>query len=327
MTSQHEHRESPRAKRRNIRRPKPKLSIAEILAWADAHHQRLGQWPKKTSGRVRDTLYESWSAVDAALKQGLRSLPGRSSLARLLFEKRGVRSPAYLPPLSPEVILEWADAHFQRLGTWPSCMDGAIADAPGESWVNVDALLRGGGRTLPGGSSLPRLLEQERGVRNRSALPRLTERQILAWADAHYQHTGAYPRCVDGTITDAPEETWGNVDAILRAGGRGLPGGSSLPQLLERRRGVPNFLNAPDLTEEDILAWVDDYHAKTGFWPSAEAGPMPDGPPLQWISIDACLRYGRRGLPGGSSLARLLKERRGVEYWSKEKMPGGKEEG
>jgi len=299
---------------------KPELSIAEILAWADAYHQRNGKWPKRNSGPVRGTLHETWSAVDSALKNGARSLRTGSSLARLLAERRGVRSIGYLPPLSEKQIVAWADAHYRRTGAWPSCVDGAIADAPGETWVNVDALLRLGGRTLPGGSSLPRLLERRRGVRNRSELPRLTIGRILSWADAHFRRTGAYPACTRGAIEESPGESWHNIDAILRQGGRGLPGGSSLPQLLHRRRGVPLRLEQPALTEKQILAWADAFHRRTGFWPSVGCALLSAGQHLQWITLEACLREGRRGLPGGSSLAQLLAERRGVAHASREKL-------
>jgi hypothetical protein len=158
------------------------------------------------------------------------------------------------PDLSETQILAWADAHHQRTGTWPGCKDGLIADALGEKWTNVDAALRGGARGLPGGSSLPQLLERHRGYRNRSHLPPLTEEKILAWADARFRRTGAYPHCTQGAIPDAPGGTWENVDMDLREGVRGLQGGSSLPHLLHERRGVPLVMEPPPLTEEQI--WV-----------------------------------------------------------------------
>ncbi len=62
---------------------------------------------------------ETWKIVDAALRSGLRGLPGESSLAQLLAKKRGVRNHLALPPLRPKKILVWADAHFARTGRWP----------------------------------------------------------------------------------------------------------------------------------------------------------------------------------------------------------------
>jgi hypothetical protein len=69
---------------------RPKLTLRQILAWADAHKARTGPWPQSNSGIVRDALADNWRAIDNALRLGLGGLPGGSSLARLLDEKRGV---------------------------------------------------------------------------------------------------------------------------------------------------------------------------------------------------------------------------------------------
>jgi len=45
-----------------------------------------------------------------------------------------------------------------RHGRWPTLWRGAIEDAPGETWAAADAALKRGGRGLPGGSSLAKLL-------------------------------------------------------------------------------------------------------------------------------------------------------------------------
>jgi hypothetical protein len=236
-------------------------------------------------------------------------------LALLLFKHRGVRHLRQLPNLTKDEILAWADAHRRRTGRYPRCTDGPVAEAPGETWTNVDAALRGGGRGLSGGSSLPRLLMEERGKRNQSDLAPLRIEQILTWADNHFDRTGKYPGCKEGAVGGAPGERWSNVDAALREGMRGLPGGSSLPELLRKRRGVINRLAQPPLTEDQIIKWAVSHHKRTGRWPTAWSVALPGGPLLQWISIDASLSEGRRGLPGGSSLARLLAERLGIALW------------
>src|SRR2546426_12690676 len=74
------------------RRLRPRLSVSKVLAWADAYHERAGQWPKKTSGRIAGALGDTWTAVEMALRGGWRGLPGGSSLAQLLAERRGVRN-------------------------------------------------------------------------------------------------------------------------------------------------------------------------------------------------------------------------------------------
>ena len=97
-----------------------------------------------------------------------------------------------------------------------------------------------GRRGLPGDSSLAELLAEQRGApppdlspqalgkklwaweqehfpvkkprlrpAKEPAIPRLTESEILAWADAHHAATGAWPTAGSGTVRDAPfHVTW-----------------------------------------------------------------------------------------------------------------------
>jgi hypothetical protein len=95
-------------------------------------------------------------------------------------------------------------------------------------------------RGFPGGSSLPRLLARHRGTRNPMGLRPLQVQQILAWADDHHRTTGRWPTRKAGPVAAAPGERWLTTDPALRAGGRGLRGGSSLARLLARHRGVRN---------------------------------------------------------------------------------------
>jgi hypothetical protein len=106
---------------------RPTLSAVQILAWADDHHGRTGRWPVAASGPIPGTD-DSWKIVDAALREGLRGLPGGSSLVRLLAKERGVRNHLALPPLTHKKILAWADAHFTRTGRWPFIKAGPIVE-------------------------------------------------------------------------------------------------------------------------------------------------------------------------------------------------------
>jgi hypothetical protein len=66
------------------------------------------------------------------------------------------------PPLTVGQTLAWADAHHARTGRWPSANAGPVAEAPGERWRNIEAALYDGGRGLPGGDTLARLLDRSR---------------------------------------------------------------------------------------------------------------------------------------------------------------------
>jgi hypothetical protein len=55
------------------------------------------------------------------------------------------------------------------------------------------------------------------------------------------------------------------------------------------------------LTVDTILRWADRHHGRTGKWPYLKTGSVPESPGDTWAMIDAGLRAGSRGLPGGTS--------------------------
>ena len=297
---------------RGVRNPAtlPKLQVHQILEWADAYYARTGRWPALRSGSIPESPSDNWQSINQALYNGLRGLPRGLSVARLLAEHRGIRKGSHLPPLSEDSILAWADAHHRRTGGWPSLRSGPIPDAPGESWINIYYALSYGSRGLSGGSSLAQLLVQHRGARSPKFLPPISEPQILDWADAYFRRTGKWPRISSGPVEESPGDTWENLSQALYRGLRGLPKGGSLPRLLKRERGVRNQLALADLRVEQILEWADAHYARFGDWPTRSLGSISDAPGETWSSVNRALVNGARGLPGGSSLVRLFRERR-----------------
>src|SRR5262249_20324039 len=154
-------------------------------------------------------------------------------------------------------ILQWIRDFHKRSGHWPTVASGAISGRPGETWRKVDSALRLGLRGLPGGSSLARLLEEEYGVPNLRSRAQLTVAEILTWADAFHRRHGRWPTSESGVIAEAPHEKWRGIDNALRDGYRGLPGGSSLAQLLAQRRRARNIKGLVRLTHRQILIWAD----------------------------------------------------------------------
>jgi hypothetical protein len=289
-------------------RIRPELTIEQILAWADEHREATGEWPVEGSGPVRSAPGESWKVLSGSLARGDRGLPGGSSLARLLAEHRGARNPKGLPRLTVEQILAWADAHRAATGRWPSCSSCPVAEGSEETWATVNMALYNGHRGLRGGSSLARLLAKHRPVRPR----RLSLRKIRSWARAHREATGRWPDAHAGPVRGVPDETWSAIDAALKLGRRGLPGGSSLTALFDRSLDPAAQGIRPDLTVEQVLAWADAHRAATGRWPTATSGPIAGVPGEKWVNLNAALRLGRRGLPRGTSLTRLIAEHRGT---------------
>ena len=215
------------------------LKIEQILAWADAHHAAHGRWPTLLSGPVDGVPGETWSAVDTALITGRRGLRRATTLARLLIEHRGPKARNRPPRLTLEQVQAWADAHHAATGRWPTALTGAVPEAPGESWRNIEQALREGHRGLPRGLSLADLRAQKADRLTRTVdLPGLTRDQILAWADAHHEAHGRWPTRRSGLNSHAPGETWEQIATALTRGERGLRRGTSLTRLLATHRGV-----------------------------------------------------------------------------------------
>jgi len=297
------------AEYRSVRNQKdlPPLTVEQILAWADVHKEATGNWPDQKSGRVSGSD-ETWAGISYSLDAGGRGLPGRSSLAKLLAERRSIRNIHDLAPLNIPQILKWADAHKTATGDWPKVKSGQVTGTD-ESWSGINIALWKGGRGLPGGSSLAKLLANCRSVRNKHDLSPLTIHQILAWADEHKIVAEDWPGKESGAVVGT-DETWAGINTALRTGSRGLPGGSSLAKLLSEHLGVRNKMDLSSLTINQILAWADAHKVATGKWPNHSSGPVT-GANETWGAINASINLGSRGLPGGSSLAKMLSEHRG----------------
>jgi hypothetical protein len=174
----------------------------------------------------------------------------------------------------------------------------AIARQLGVSPQNVSVILSRMGRSAT-----------QAGIRRRcTGVPGLTIPQILRWARSYFKRHRRYPSAGSGPIEGTEGETWEKVAAALRDGCRGLPGGSSLPRLMRETFRARPHANKPDLSVEQILRWADAHHCATGRWPTVRSGPVQDVPGESWQNIDRSLEQGRRGLPGGTTLARLLNE-------------------
>lgn len=309
-------RHTPRRLKR--RRPAPRLSVKTILEWADEFHRQKGRWPHHFDGYIKWAGDDTWGRVNGALARGYRGFPGGSSLAKPLYLHRGVRSPRNIPKLSERQIFAWAKAHYNRTGHWPTLESGPVKDAPGETWMAIDIVLSRGTRGLPTGSSLARLLDTLGVKRNSQRRPPLTEKQILAAADAFFRLHGHWPYLDSGPIDGLPGETWKTVDRALRRGSRGLPRRMTLASFLNKYRAIfegrsrrlPRLPTEKRLHLTHIVAWGKAFRERTGVFPNRSSGPVAAVEGLKWSAIDSALKRGGRGLPGGSSLAKLFGSRR-----------------
>jgi len=297
------------ASARGLIRHEP-LTEEKILAWADAHHRRTGQWPNVSSGPITEAPEETWHAVQSALYKGLRGLRGGVSLAELLVARRQIRCKHYAPRLTIPQVLAWADAYRGRTGRWPTCSSGPCLEASGEHWASLISAIKEGHRGLPGGTTFAQLLIKHRGHRSIGHAPPLSIPQIFAWADAFHTRNGKWPTTHSGPVAEAPGETWRGIHCALYRGFRGLPGGTTFTQLLIKHRGYRSKGYAPPLSIPQLLAWADAFHTRNGKWPTRYSGPVAEAPGETWNGIQLALSRGRRGLPGGSSVADLLDQER-----------------
>ncbi|MFM9959788.1 MAG: DEAD/DEAH box helicase family protein [Planctomycetaceae bacterium] len=278
--------------------------VWQVLKALRAHDRRLAD----QLDQLRLSLGR-WSESSGQIKLPTNIVLDAPQLLQANFEQafyvRTVEQTTDTPPLTIEQILAWADAHKTATGEWPRQTSGQVTGTE-ESWTRLSGALQQGQRGLPRGSSLAKLLAEHRGVRNQMDLPDLTIEQILVWVDAHKSATGDWPRKDSGQITGT-DESWAGINSALKIGFRGLRRGSTLAKLLGDHRGVRNHRALPNLTTEQILVWADAYKMATGEWPKVGSGPVA-GTNETWGRIEDALLTGGRGLPGGSSLARLLAE-------------------
>ena len=75
------------------------------------------------------------------------------------------------------------------------------------------------------------------------------------------------------------------------------------------RRRKKRWRLKPPLSIPQILAWAVAHHERTGRWPGSQGDLVYETPALTWRAVNLALRSGTRGLPGGTTLARLLAER------------------
>ena len=86
----------------------------------------------------------------------------------------------------------------------------------------------------------------------------------------------------------------------IRAGKPGKPA-------KKLRRELLNF--------ETILLWADAHFIRCGKWPNRGSGSIVDSPGDTWNAVQLAMRRGSRGLPGGTTLTKLLAERRDRYDW------------
>jgi hypothetical protein len=176
------------------------------------------------------------------------------------------------------------------------------------------AVARPGGASWGGGPrSLAQLLAWHRGKMPKRTLLGPSAEEILQWADAFHARHRRWPGKDDPRVAGM-KWSWTSINHMIRRNGCGIEGVHTLTQLLARMRGKRNLSQLEPLSMAKIHCWADLFYSSTGRWPMQHDGPVTPRAHETWDTVDSALRVGRRGVRGGSSLARLLKARRGVVY-------------
>jgi hypothetical protein len=200
-------------------------------------------------------------------------------------------------------VRAWAAAFHARTGGWPTWQSGPIPEAPGETWFTVAGALAMGQRGFPAGGSLDRFVDKHFPRMIQSGTGFTVER-ILEWADAWHAATGRLPHSESGEIPNSGGVRWRMVDTALRSGlGYTREPKPLLQLLIDEKRPLAR---AP-VTHTQILLWARAHHARTGEWPRAGSGAIPEAPGETWHGINSALLNGSRCLRGGSSLSRLFR--------------------
>ena len=90
----------------------PRLTIEQILEWADAHCRRTGRFPSVDSGDVEGVEGENWSAIHVALGVAAGGCRPDGRWPACWRSKRGHRPGAQKRRLAIGQILAWADVHY-----------------------------------------------------------------------------------------------------------------------------------------------------------------------------------------------------------------------
>lgn len=262
------------------------LTEEMILEAGEKFKKQYGKYPFVASKELVPELpNETWVIIDSALREGYRGLPGGSSLAILFGKKKD--------DLTVEQIKKAGEEFKKQYSKYPSgTSKKPVPGMPNENWRAINEALIKGCRGFPGGSSLAILFETKKDD--------LTIDQIKKTGEDYRKQYGKYPFVRSKEpVPGMPNETWGGINAALRHGCRGLPGGSSLAILFDKKKD--------DFTIDQIKKAGEEFKKQYGKYPFITSKELVPGLPNEnWSIINDALRHGFRGLPGGSSLSKLF---------------------
>jgi hypothetical protein len=243
------------------------------------------------------------------MTRGRRGLK-KETLAQLLNRLGLQENRLEKPVLILDQILKWADEFREENGEWPKSNSGKIKGTK-ETWSAINQSLIKGNRGLLGGSSLAKLLEENRNVSNKSNLRQFSETEVRQWIDEFTEIEKEFPTKTSGRIKGEVDLEWNDIDRFFNQGVRGLPKIGSLANFIYLKFGKAHNKSKSKLTTQQILKWADEFREENGEWPKRDSGKIK-GTDETWSAIDSALSSGGRGFDGDSSLAQILNEKRSL---------------
>lgn len=293
------------------------ITEEELRSAALEYFQHTGRFPSAGSqGTVSGLPSETWRTMAHAMSSGRclnSSAQGISEFMRPLRKQhnapaQGVPPGTLRKPLLNEDSVRAAARDFFRLhGRLPTHHSREpIPSLPNETWPGINFAGQNGSRGLSEGRTVSKILAPLRAELGID--PPLSEAGIVAAAQEFHRLNGRLPNSGDSSQRPPglPRDTWCILNHALSRGLRGLPGGTTLAKLLAplRKELAPTGVQ---LTEEIIHAAAREYHRTHGRLPTNLSQEDLSGlSGITWLNVEYAARAGSRGLPGGSSLSRML---------------------
>jgi len=207
-----------------------------------------------------------------------------------------------LPKLSEEIIVDLMKKFMEKYnGDFPHVKEKRIIEEfeiyKITNWNSVDYSLYVGQRGLPGKNSLAKLSKEYLGKKKYI----LSSETIVEWIKLFHDKYGEYPKFNDSRRIPEMDLSWCAIDASLKRGQNGLPGGDSVANMIYRYFGKKNIKNLHNLYIDEIVDWMILFEKEYGKYPTQQDNRViKEMGEETWKSINSSLLAGRRGLEKSS---------------------------
>jgi hypothetical protein len=193
------------------------------------HHRKTGRFPVKDDEGERP-LGVTWGTLDYYLRTGgFHALAGGTTLARqVLAVRRALGMVREAEAVTEEQVLAAVADHREATGSYPDRASRGEVPRIGGAWGSLNNRLRKGLLGAPASlADLVRKVRQRRGDLPPVTKRPLTRAAVHAAIVAYRRQHGTPPTRQTGGLSGLGI-AWGTLDNLLKRGGRGLPGRSSL---------------------------------------------------------------------------------------------------